>query len=75
MLGKQILRKISNLYRQLVSLPSQLIISLKLAHARLESAEAVNVQVPMLHAYSCANVVEVVSKLYIIVVLNFCFCR
>ena len=48
---------------------------IKLVHGRLESAKAVNVHVPMLHAYPCADAVEVVSELYITVVLNFCFCR
>ena len=73
--GKQILREISNLYERIVSLPSRLRISLKLVHVRLESAKAVNVHVPMMYAYPYADVVEVVSELYITVVLNFCFCR
>ena len=68
--GKQILREISNLYERIVSLPSRLRISLKLVHVRLESAKAVNLYVPMLHAYSCVNVVEVVSELFITVVLK-----
>ena len=68
--GKQILREISNLYERIVSLPSRLRISLKLVHVRLESAKAVNLYVPMLHAYPCVNVVEVVSELFITVVLK-----
>ena len=43
-------------------------------HVRLESAKAVNVHKPMLDAYLFADAVEVVSELYITVVLNFCFC-
>ena len=42
---------------------------------KTESPKAVNVHVPMLHAYTCVNVVEVASELYITVVLNSCFCR
>ena len=68
--GKQILKEISNLYERIVSLPSRLRISLKLVHVRLESAKAVNLYVPMLHAYPCVNVVEVVSELFITVVLK-----
>ena len=73
--GIQISREISNLHGRLVNLLSRLRTSLKLVHVRLESANAVNVHVPMLHAYTFVNAVEVVSELYITVVLNFCVCR
>ena len=73
--GIQISREIFNLHGRLVNLPSRLRTSLKLAHVRLKSAKAVNVHVPMLHAYTFVNVVEVVSELYITSVLNFCVCR
>ena len=73
--GIQISSEISNLHGRLVNLPSRLRTSLKLAHVRLKRAKAVNVHVPMLHAYTFVNVVEVVSELYITVVLNFCVCR
>ena len=73
--GIQISSEISNLHGRLVNLPSRLRTSLKLVHVILERAKAVNVHVPMLHAYIFVNVVEIVSELYITVVLNFCFCR
>ena len=50
------------------------ILPIDIAHVRLESAKAANVHKPMLDVYLFADAVEVVSKLYITVVLNFCFC-
>ena len=73
--GIQISSEISNLHGRLVNLPSRLRTSLKLVHVIPERAKAVNVHVPMLHAYIFVNVVEIVSELYVTVVLNFCFCR
>ena len=73
--GIQISSEISYLHGRLVNLLSRWRTSLKLAHVRLESAKAVNVHVPILHAYTFVNVVEFVSELYITAVLNFCFCR
>ena len=73
--GIQISSEISNLHGRLVNLPSRLRTSLILVHVIPERAKAVNVHVPMLHAYIFVNVVEIVSELYVTVVLNFCFCR
>ena len=63
--GKQTLREISNPYGRLVSLQSWLRISLKLVHVKLESAKDVNMHIPMLHAFLCMDVVEIVYELYI----------
>ena len=40
-------------------------------HVRLESAKGINAYVPILHDYPCADAVEVLSEVYITVVLNF----
>ena len=73
--GKQTPREISNPHVRLVSLQSWLRISIKLVHVMLESAKNVNVYVPILHAFLCVDVVEIVSELYIAVILNFYFLR
>ena len=39
------------------------------------SSKTGNVHEPMLHVYPFVDAVEVVSELYITVLLNFCFCR
>ena len=43
---------------------------MKHVYVRLEREKSVNVHVPLLHAYPCVDAVEVVTDIYITVILN-----